>query len=127
MCYTDNDFSQLLIQFFPNGDSGPVAEYLETLRQSSQRKDAWAKLTRDLGFLKCEGLFSKQISIERIRGVPGSVWELRRSYEGIKYRIYFCMRRGEAWLLHQLEKKSPRIPSRDLDLIRKRAKEVLRR
>jgi phage-related protein len=72
-------------------------------------------------------LTSTQIDIERVSGVPGSVWELRRKFEGVKYRIYFCVDRGEVWLLHNLEKKSPKIPMRDLDLIRRRAKEVLAR
>ena len=115
----------LQLEFYPEGDEGPVKDYLESLRVDPQKMDAWAKLTRDLGFLETEGLTSKQISIERVVGVPGSVWELRRSFEGMKYRIYFCVKSGEAWLLHYLEKKSPKIPKSDLKLIRKRAKEVL--
>jgi phage-related protein len=115
----------LRIQFYPDGEDGPVREHLEALRTDPQRKDAWAKLLHDLGFLESEGLLSKQVSIERVQGIPGSVWELRRHFEGIRYRIYFCVRRGDAWLLHYLEKKSPRIPTRDIKLIRKRAKEVL--
>ena len=115
----------LRTQFYPGGDTGPVHKYLEELRADPQRKDAWAKLLHDLGFLESEGLLSKNISVERVRGIPGSVWELRRHFEGIRYRIYFCVRQREAWLLHCLEKKSPKIPSRDVKLIRKRAKEVL--
>lgn len=114
----------LRIQFYPWGNRGPVKEYLEDLRNDPRRKDAWAKLMRDLAFLETNGLFSKEISIERVTGVPGSVWELRRSYEGIKYRIYFWVGKGEAWLFHHLEKKTPKIPPSDLKLIRKRSKEV---
>ena len=112
-------------QFYPHGDRGPVKDFLEGLKSNPQRKDAYAKLLHDLSFLESDGLFSGQISVERIRGVEGSVWELRRHFEGIKYRIYFCVRRNEAWLLHYLEKKSPKIPPRDLRLIRKRAREIL--
>ncbi|MDD5655668.1 MAG: type II toxin-antitoxin system RelE/ParE family toxin [Elusimicrobia bacterium] len=115
----------LRIQFHPGGDDGPVRERLEALREDPQRNYAWAKLLNDLGFLESEGLLSKRVSIERVQGVPGSVWALRRSFAGIRYRIYFCVREGTAWLLHYLEKKSPRIPPRDLKLIRKRAREVL--
>lgn len=115
----------LRIQFYPSGDDGPVREYLESLRANPQRKGAWAKLMRDLGLLETEGLTSKSVSVERVAGIRGSTWELRRSYEGVRYRIYFCIRRGEVWLLHHLEKKSPRIPPRDLRRIRKRSGEVL--
>lgn len=117
----------LSVQFYPKGDDGPVLEHLRTLKQSPGRKAAVAKLGLDLRMLQEEGLASKHVSVERIAGIPGSVWELRRSFEGIQYRIYFCVRRGEIWLVHSLEKKTPRIPKRDLELIRQRSKEVLSR
>lgn len=127
MCYTTNDFEMLRVQFYPSGDNGPVREYLRGLRQDPQRKGASARLGLDLRLLQEEGLPSKQIDIKRITGIPGSVWELRRSFEAIRYRLYFCVGRGEVWLLHHLEKKTPKIPKHDLELIRKRAKEVLSR
>lgn len=117
----------LRIQFYPLGDAGAVLEYLEGLRLDPQKTSAYSKLIADLGFLESEGLMSKSISVERVHGVPGSAWELRRSFDGIKYRIYFIVRRGEAWLLHFLEKKSPKIPKHDLGVFRRRAKEVLSR
>lgn len=126
MYYNESATPKLRLHFYPGGDKGPVEAYLIELRDDSQRKAAFAKLTHDLATLEMEGLFSKQLSVERIRGVPGSVWELRRAFDGIKYRIYFCVRAGEAWILHYLEKKSAKIPPHDLRLIRKRAKEVLR-
>lgn len=115
------------VQFYPSGKDGPVREHLRSLKQDPQRKAAAAKLGLDLRMLQEEGLTSKQIDIERVVGVPGSVWELRRSFEGVQYRIYFCASRGNVWLVHSLEKKTPKIPKRDLDLIRRRAKEVLSR
>ncbi len=127
MCYTDTDPTTFEVQFFPGGTDGPVREHLRSLKRMPDRKAAAAKLGLDLRLLQEEGLTSKHISVQRIAGVVGSVWELRRSFEGIKYRIYFCVRDREIWLLHSLEKKSPRIPHRDLELIRRRAKEVLSR
>lgn len=115
----------LRVQFYPSGDDGPVREHLRRLKQDPHRKAAAARLGLDLRLLQEEGLASRQIDIERAVGVPGSVWELRRSFEGVRYRIYFCAARGELWLLHSLEKKTPKIPKRDLGLIRRRAKEVL--
>ena len=127
MCYTEEGSETFRVQFYPSGEGGPVREYLRSLKQTPHRKAAAAKLGLDLRLLQEEGLMSKQVSVKRIAGVTGSVWELRRSFEGVKYRIYFCVRRGEIWLLHYLEKKSPKIPRHDLELIRERAKGVLYR
>ncbi len=115
------------VQFYPSGDRGPVRQYLRSLKADPQRKAAAAKLGLDLRLLQEEGLLSRQIDVKRIAGIPGAVWELRRSFEGVRYRLYFCVRRGEVWVLHHLEKKTPKIPRRDLGLIRKRAMEVLSR
>jgi phage-related protein len=115
----------LSVQFYPDGDEGPVKKYLESLRLAPQRKDAYVRLMADLTILEAEGLLSKLIHLERVVGVDGSVWELKRSYEGIRYRVYFCVESGEAWLIHCLEKKTPKIPRSDLKLIRKRSKGVL--
>lgn len=70
------------------------------------------------------GLQSKQISI---RSLGGGLWELRRSFEGIKYRILFCIHNGEVWLLHVIEKKTAKTPMHDLELAKKRMKEVIKR
>mgnify|MGYP001595490709 FL=1 len=50
-----------------------------------------------------------------------------RPFEGMAYRIYFCLHRGEAWLIHWAEKKSRKIPASDIELIGKRSKEVFGR
>ena len=115
----------LLVQFYPLGKDGPVREHLRRLKEYPGRKAAAAHLGAALRALQEEGLRSRAVDIKRVTGVAGSVWELRRLFEGVAYRIYFCVRKGEIWLLHSIEKKSPKIPRDDLDLIRKRAKEVL--
>jgi len=116
-----------IIRFYPSGDGGPVQRYLESLRGDPRRKDAWAKLMVDLIVLRSEGLRSGQITVKRVVGVKGSVWELVRPFEGMAYRIYFCLQKGEVWLIHSAEKKSRKIPASDIDLIGKRAKEVFRK
>ena len=115
------------MRFYPSGDDGPVRRYLEFLREDPRRKDAWAKLAVDLAVLRSEGLGSGRIVIKKVVGVKGSVWELVRSFEGMAYRLYFCLHDGEAWFIHWAEKKSRKIPGRDIDLIDKRAKEVFGR
>ena len=115
----------LRVQFYPAGDDGPVREYLRSLKQDSNRKGVATRLGLDLHLLQFEGLTSRQIDIKRVVGVPGSVWELRRIVEGIQYRIYFCIKRDVIWAIHYLEKKTRKIPQNDLNIIRRRAKEVL--
>jgi len=116
-----------IVRFYPSGDDGPVRRYLESLRGDPRRKDAWAKLTVDLAVLRSEGLRSGQITVKKVVGIRGSVWELARPFEGMAYRIYFCLHKGEAWLIHWAEKKSRKIPASDVELIGKRSKEVFGR
>lgn len=115
----------LRVEFYPAGDDGPVREYLRELKQDPHRKAVATQLGLDLHVLQIEGLTSRKVDVKRVVGIPGSVWELRRAIEGNQYRIYFCVTRGVIWLLHHLEKKTRKIPRGDLEIIRKRAKEVL--
>ena len=48
----------------------------------------------------------------------------RQAFWGTAYRIYFCLLKGEAWLVHWAEKKSRKIPAHDVGIIRRRAREV---
>jgi phage-related protein len=48
------------------------------------------------------------------------LWELKRLFEGVQYRIFFCANGGFVWLLHAIEKKSSKTPLDDLRLARKR-------
>lgn len=115
----------LRVEFYPDGDDGPVLEYLRDLKHDPYRKAVATQLGLDLHVLQLEGSASRKVDIKRVKGVPGSVWELRRLIDGVQYRLYFCVKRGEVWLLHHLEKKTRKIPRGDLETIRKRAKEVL--
>ena len=92
-----------------------------------RRKEAWAKLMVDLAVLQAEGMRFGRITVKRVVGIRGSVWEIVRQFEGMAYRIYFCLKKGEAWLIHWLEKKSRKIPANDLNVMGKRAKEVFGR
>ena len=110
----------LAILYYPSGDTGPVAEYLKAL--AIQRPKTYVKLILDLETLGSEGLRSRRLSV---RPLGEGLWELKRFYEGIQYRIFFGVWNRAAWLLHNIEKKSARTPKDDLELARKRLREVV--
>ncbi|MBI4056047.1 MAG: type II toxin-antitoxin system RelE/ParE family toxin [Elusimicrobia bacterium] len=110
----------LKIRYYPEGDDGPVREYLDDL--ATQRPAAYIKLVLDLEILGAEGLRSKQITI---RPLGQGLWEHKRLFEGVQYRIFFCVERGCAWLLHAIEKKSVKTPLDDIRLSRKRMRGML--
>ena len=51
---------------------------------------------------------------------------INTKYDGVQYRLFFGVHEGIVWLLHSIEKKSAKTPKDDLDLARKRLKEVMR-
>ena len=67
---------------------------------------------------------SQQITL---RPLGDKLWELKRLYDGIQYRVFFGVREGAAWLVHSIEKKSAKTPKDDLEVARKRLKEVMAR
>ena len=111
----------LEIFYYPEGNRGPVRDYLTAL--AKERPKAFARLALDLEVLGAEGLRSQQITI---RPLGDKLWELKRLYDGVQYRIFFGVHRGIAWLVHCIEKKSAKTPQNDLILARKRLKEVTR-
>ena len=110
----------LEILYYPHSNHGSVAAHLERLVKD--RPKGFAKLVVDLEVLGAEGLRSGQITV---RPLGDKLWELKRHYEGIQYRIFFCVHKGTAWLLHSIEKKSAKTPKDDLELARKRLREVM--
>lgn len=112
----------LEVLYYPEGSRGPVRDYLSDL--AKERPKAFARLALDLEVLGAEGLRSQQIMI---RSLGGKLWELKRLYDGVQYRLFFGVQKGAVWLLHSIEKKSTKTPKDDLELARKRLKEVMNR
>ena len=110
------------ILYFPEGSRGPVRDYLTQLAR--ERPKAFARVALDLEVLGAEGLRSQQITI---RPLGEKLWELKRLYDGVQYRVFFGVHKGVAWLVHSIEKKSAKTPKDDLELARKRLKEVMAR
>ena len=112
----------LRILYYPEGRGGPVAAHLQRLSQ--ERPKAAARLSIDLEILKTEGSRSPRITVASF---GGKLLELKRLYDGIQYRMFFVIWKGEAWLLHSIEKKSAKTPAGDLKIAYARLKEVTRR
>ena len=109
----------LEILYYPEGNRGPVRDYLTEL--AKERPKAFARLALDLEILGAEGVRSRQITI---RPLGDKLWELKRLYDGIQYRLFFGVAHATIWLLHGIEKKSAKTPQNDLGLARKRLREV---
>ncbi len=110
----------LRISYYPHGNRGPVQKYLEELRRL--RPEAAARLALDLEILGAEGLRSSRISV---RGFGRGLWEVRRRFERVWYRVFVCVTGNSVWLLHSIEKKSPKTPQRDVELAMRRMREVM--
>ena len=110
------------ILYYPEGNRGPVRDYLTGLAR--ERPKAFARLALDLEVLGGEGLRSRQITI---RPLGEKLWELKRLYDGIQYRVFFVVHQGAAWLVHSIEKKSAKTPPDDLRVARRRLREVMAR
>ncbi len=109
-----------IVLYYPNGNEGPVAGYLERL--AKERPKAFARIVIDLEVLAAEGLRCRQVTI---RPLGNKLWELKRLYDGTQYRVFFVVLEQAVWLLHVIEKKSAKTPQGDLELARRRLKEVL--
>lgn len=110
------------ILYYPEGERGPVKHYLDWLVE--ERPKAYIRLVVDIEILGAEGLRSKRITI---RPLGDKLWELKRNYEGVQYRVFFGAHKGVIWLVHNIEKKSAKTPKEDLNLAKKRLKEVYER
>ncbi len=109
----------LVLMYYPAGTAGPVRDYFDSL--SRDRPEAFLRLAQDLEVLGAEGLASKRI---RMRSLGGGLWELKRRYGGVHYRIFLCAAEGRAWLLHAIEKKSAKTPVDDLQLAKRRMRSL---
>lgn len=104
--------------------AGHVKEYFDGLQEDPQKKPAAIRLKTDLLILKAEGLRSQQIDIKPLKSIYKNLWELRRKHDNVQYRIYIAVSKGIFWLIHYLEKETQKIPQKDVELLRKRAREA---
>ena len=110
-------FKRLPAAFFRQADGRePVREWLKEL-EPADRKIVGDDI-RDLEF-------AWPVGLPLCRNLGRGLWEVRSNLTGGKIaRVIFCVHEGHAVLLHGLVKKSQKLPASDLDLARRRMKEV---
>ena len=116
---------KLTVGYYPGWDSGFVLSYIDELYADGQRKKAAAKLEYDLAVLQSSWPRPVFVTVKPLKGYE-PLWELKREFHGIAYRIFFCVKEEEVWLLHSIEKKSQKTPVEDLKTAFNRMQKVLR-
>ena len=110
--------------YYPGWNTGFVEEYMQELKKDGQRKKAEAKLWIDIQTLAGSWPKTPNVTVRPLKG-HAPLWELKREYQGVAYRIFFCTHGGEMWLLHAIEKKQQKTPGSDLALAYNRMQNVL--
>jgi phage-related protein len=94
----------------------PVREWLKALSQDDRRM-----IGHDIGSAE----FGWPVGMPLCRSLGGGLWEVRTTLShGRIARVIFCVHAGSMVLLHGFEKKTQKTPKQDLELARKRQKEV---
>jgi phage-related protein len=107
----------LLAAFYrsPNG-AEPVRDWLKELPYADRRT-----LGYDIGLVE----FGWPIGMPLCRPLGAGLWEVRSSLTGNRIaRVIFCAVHGRMVLLHGFIKKTQKTPQPDLELARKRQKEI---
>ena len=113
-------FKRLPAAFFRQAVSGrePVREWLRQLGPADRK--IVGDDVRDLEF-------AWPVGLPLCRSLGGGLWEVRSDLtDGKIARVVFCVHQEHAVLLHAFVKKSQKTPQGDLELARKRMKEVTR-
>lgn len=103
--------------FFRTGaGTEPVRDWLRTLDFDDRRI-----LGRDIAAAE----FGWPIGMPLCKSLGGGLWEVRSGLPGGRTaRVLFCAAHGRMVLLHGYVKKSRKAPLSDLELARKRMKEI---
>ena len=62
-----------------------------------------------------------------VDGLSGGLYEIRSTHDRTEYRVFFCIAGSKLVLLHGIVKKARKAPKADIELARKRLREVVAR
>ena len=111
-------------RYYPEGDAGEVREYLASLRSDSSRKKAAVKLDIDIQTLERFWPATLNVTV-RTFGGWAPLKELKRRFDKVAYRVFFCVRKDELWLLSAYEKDSAAAQRSELEKAYRRMQDVL--
>ena len=111
-------------RYYPLGDDGEVRRYLGSLRRHSQTRKAAVKLDIDIQTLEEFWPETINVTIRTLKGWE-PLKELKRRFDKVAYRIFFCVKGKELWLLSAYEKESENTPRNELEKAYRRTREVL--
>lgn len=98
------------------GGAEPVREWLKALPETDRRI---------VGFDIAVVEFGWPVGMPLCRSLGGGLWEVRCNLtHGRIARVIFCATQGQMVLLHAFVKKTQKTPPTDLDIARKRQKEI---
>ena len=101
------------VWYYTSGERQPVREYIASLPENEQGVIAAALLE-----IEEDGLDANVVT----RHIDGKLWELKLT----RHRIFYVVIVGPAMvLLHAYKKQGQRAPVRELDVARRRMREVL--
>lgn len=108
---------KLPARFYANArGTEPVKDWLKELALDDRRI-----VGKDIAKVE----FGWPVGMPYCRAMGGGLWEVRSNIsDGRIARVLFCMKDGMMVLLHGFIKKTRTTPSTDLDLARKRMKEL---
>lgn len=112
------------VRHYPHGETGDVRDYLHALRRDPQTRKAAVKLDIDLQTLEEFWPETLNVTVRALKGWE-PLLELKRRYDKAAYRIFFCVRGDELWLLSAYEKKSDDAPRRELEKAYRRMRLVI--
>lgn len=112
------------VGYYPGWTTGALRDYFEEMGRDGQRRKAEAKLRLDILTLRDFWPKTLNVTVRVLKGYE-PLCELKREYQGIAYRIFFCVKGNELWLLHSIEKESRKTPASDLNLAFRRMNDVL--
>ena len=95
----------------------PVREWLKSLEKTERRivgEDI--KMVHD----------GWPLGMPLVRNLKGGLWEIRSTLPNTIVRVLFVMHEKQMVLVHGFIKKTQETPQQDLDLAKKRAKEIWR-
>ncbi len=94
----------------------PVRDWLLSLSRDDRRR-----IGTDIKIVE----FGWPVGLPVCRSLGNGLWEIRSSLSNRIARVLFCVAEGTMWLLHGFIKKQQKTPTQDMDLARRRRREVL--